>query len=47
MSSQVSGWDAAASAFGEACAAKLDGPGDREAAIRPPLEALVKRAARS
>lgn len=32
----------AVSDFGAACAAKLQGPGDREAAIRSPLEALVQ-----
>lgn len=31
----------AVSAFGAACRAKLAGPGDREAAIRSPLEALL------
>ncbi len=34
----------AVSEFGAACKAKLAGPGDREAAIRSPLEALVSRA---
>jgi len=32
---------AAVSAFGAACKAKLSGPGDREAAIRAPLEGLL------
>jgi len=32
------------SEFGAACAAKLAGPGDREAAIRAPLENLLKAA---
>ncbi len=31
----------AVSTFGEACRKKLDGPGDREAAIRSPLESLL------
>ena len=37
-------WSSAVSAFGAACEAKLAGPGDREAAIRAPLEALLKAA---
>lgn len=44
VSLELSPWDAAVEAFGAACAAKLAGPGDREAAIRSPLEALVQRA---
>lgn len=40
----MSDWDLAVSTFGGACAAKLAGPGDREAAIRSPLEELVRRA---
>jgi hypothetical protein len=37
-----SAWVArAVSTFGESCAAKLAGPGDREAAIRSPLETLL------
>jgi hypothetical protein len=35
----------AVSAFGADCKAKLGGPGDAEAAIRSPLEALIKTAA--
>lgn len=35
------GWPQAVSAFGFDAAAKLAGPGDREAAIRAPLDALV------
>ena len=34
----------AVSAFGEACRLKLTGPGDREAAIRSPLESLLRAA---
>jgi len=34
----------AVSTFGAACSAKLNGPGDREAAIRSPLEALLRTA---
>jgi hypothetical protein len=41
---QRTDWDEATSAFGASSAAKLAGPGDREAAIRNPLEELVKRA---
>lgn len=37
-------WSSAVSAFGAACEAKLAGPGDREAAIRAPLEAFLKAA---
>ena len=38
----ASSWlEQAVSAFGVACRAKLAGPGDREAAIRSPLEALL------
>ena len=32
----------AVSTFGADCRAKLDGPGDREAAIRSPLESLLR-----
>ena len=32
----------AVSVFGEECRAKLAGPGDREAAIRAPLESLLR-----
>jgi hypothetical protein len=32
----------AVSVFGEECRLKLAGPGDREAAIRSPLEALLR-----
>jgi len=40
--SEVAGWlRDAVSAFGLACAEKLAGPGDKEAAIRAPLEALL------
>lgn len=35
------GWPQAVSTFGSDAAAKLAGPGDREAAIRAPLDALV------
>jgi len=35
-------WDEAVSAFGAGAADKLAGPGDREAAIRSPLEQLIK-----
>ncbi|WP_017200718.1 type ISP restriction/modification enzyme [Arthrobacter sp. M2012083] len=41
MSSIAALTDPAISAFGEACKAKLAGPGDREAAIRTPLETLL------
>jgi hypothetical protein len=34
----------AVSAFGEECRLKLAGPGDREAAIRAPLETLLRTA---
>lgn len=34
----------AVSVFGEKCRAKLSGPGDREAAIRSPLEWLLAEA---
>jgi hypothetical protein len=34
----------AVSVFGEECRLKLAGPGDREAAIRSPLEALLRSA---
>ena len=44
MDPELSEWDVAVSVFGAACAAKLAGPGDREAAIRSPLEGLVARA---
>lgn len=37
----------AVSAFGAACQAKLAGPGDREAAIRAPLEGLLQAAGRA
>jgi hypothetical protein len=36
-------WDEAVGAFGALAAAKLAGPGDKEAAIRAPLDALVSR----
>ncbi len=35
--------DDAVSDFGAACKVKLAGPGDREAATRSPLEALLSR----
>jgi hypothetical protein len=38
------GFDALVAAFGAKCAEKLAGPGDQEAAIRAPLEALVEGA---
>ena len=42
MSASPSTWlSSAVSAFGAACKAKLAGPGDREAAIRAPLEGLL------
>lgn len=41
MSSIEALTSAAVSAFGAACKSKLAGPGDREAAIRSPLEALL------
>jgi hypothetical protein len=44
MDPELGAWDKAVSAFGAACAAKLAGPGDREAAIRSPLESLVRQA---
>lgn len=44
MDDKLGMWDAAVSTFGNASRAKLDGPGDREAAIRAPLEALIARA---
>jgi hypothetical protein len=37
----ATGFDSLVGAFGATCAEKLGGPGDREAAIRAPLEALV------
>ncbi|MDR2377926.1 MAG: N-6 DNA methylase [Bifidobacteriaceae bacterium] len=44
MTQWASGWlGEAVSQFGAACAVKLAGPGDREAAIRSPLEALLAR----
>lgn len=42
MSQSLDAWNEAVSVFGASAAAKLTGPGDREAAIRAPLEALVK-----
>jgi hypothetical protein len=42
VSQPLDAWDEAVSLFGASAAAKLAGPGDREAAIRAPLEALVK-----
>jgi Type ISP C-terminal specificity domain/N-6 DNA Methylase len=43
MPSSVPSWLAeAVSEFGAACKSKLAGPGDREAAIRSPLEGLLK-----
>lgn len=44
MSSSIPSWvSEAASDFGTACKSKLAGPGDREAAIRTPLEGLLER----
>ena len=45
MAGEVTEWLAdAISIFGVACKEKLAGPGDREAAIRSPIEALLKEA---
>lgn len=43
MSTKLGAWDTSISAFGAACAEKLAGPGDREAAIRTPLANLVSQ----
>jgi hypothetical protein len=44
MSSSIPSWVSEAVAeFGSACKGKLAGPGDREAAIRSPLEDLLER----
>ncbi|MGC4854621.1 type ISP restriction/modification enzyme [Micromonospora sp. DT4] len=43
----IAGWlDIAVREFGAACAAKLSGPGEREAAIRGPIETLLGAAGR-
>ena len=45
MSDDSPGWlQEAVSKFGEECRLKLAGPGDREAAIRTPLETLLRTA---
>ena len=45
MSDDSPGWlQEAVSVFGEECRLKLAGPGDREAAIRAPLESLLRTA---
>lgn len=44
MPSPLNDWDSAVSVFGASCAAKLAGPGDKEAAIRAPLEVLIEQA---
>lgn len=45
MSDNSPGWlQEAVSVFGEECRLKLAGPGDREAAIRAPLESLLRTA---
>ncbi|MGH3273423.1 MAG: hypothetical protein ACRDNZ_03750, partial [Streptosporangiaceae bacterium] len=45
MTSETPSWlREAVSTFGEECRLKLSGPGDREAAIRSPLESLLRTA---